>query len=169
MTKAPRRRTNAMRIGRGWVLITSAIAAVLASCTNARSGAPLPGAPTVMDVRMTEYQFEYSTVVPSGRVLFRVTNTGNELHNLVMVPLADDDPPINAMLADEVRQVLTPFAGIRDQLPGAEATFAVDLVEGRRYAMLCVLADAQERSHAVLGQASEFQPVAAGKTAVPGR
>lgn len=162
------RRAAAIRIGRGWVLITSAIAALLGSCTNSGSGAPLPSAPVVIDVRMSEYQFDYPAVVPSGRVLFRVTNTGNELHNLVMVTLDEDDPPIKAILADEVRQVLTPFAGIRDQLPGAEATFAVDLVEGRRYAMLCVLA-AQERSHAVLGQASEFQPVAAGKTAIPGR
>jgi hypothetical protein len=111
---------------------------------------------------MTEYQFEYPTVVPSGRVVFRVTNDGQELHNLVMVPLADDDPPIKAMLADEVRTVLTPFAGIRDQLPGAEATFAVDLVEDRRYAMLCILADAQQRSHAVLGMASEFRPAPPG-------
>jgi hypothetical protein len=156
------RRAKAIRTGGGRVLITSAIAAFLASCTKAASGPPLPPPPAVVAVRMTEYRFEYPTVVPSGRVVFRVTNAGKELHNLVMVPLPEDDPPIKAILADDVRQVLTPFGGIRDQLPGAGATFAVDLVKDRRYAMLCILADAQERSHSVLGMASEFRPAARG-------
>ncbi len=162
MRRAGSRRAKAIRIGGGRILSTVAIVVFLGSCANSASGAPLPPQPSVVTVRMTEYQFEYPTVVPSGRVLFRVTNDGQELHNLVMVPLADDDPPIKAMLADEVRTVLTPFAGIRDQLPGAEATFAVDLVEDRRYAMLCILADAQQRSHAVLGMASEFRPAPPG-------
>ena len=163
MTGVGCRRASAIRMGGVWAVVTSAVAAFLAGCTSAASNAPLPRPPAVVAVRTTEYQFEYPAVVPSGRVVFRVTNAGKELHDLVMVPLAEDNPPIKAMLADDVRQVLTPFAGIRDQLPGAEATFAVDLVEGRRYAMLCILADGEGRSHSALGEASEFRPVAPAK------
>lgn len=151
----PRRVSN-VGVLVGWILITLG----LTSCTSTASGAPLPRAPNVVDVRMTEYRFDYPPVVPSGRVLFRITNAGKELHDLIMVPLPEEDPPLAAMLADNMRQVLTPYAGIRDQVRGAGATFAVDLVAGRRYAMLCVLADAQGRSHSVLGMASEFRPVA---------
>lgn len=154
------RRACPQRLGdAGHLVLWALITCVVASCGGSASGAPLPPPPAVVDVRMTEYRFEYPQIVPSGRVVFHVTNAGKELHDLVMVPLPDEDPPITAMLADNIRQVLTPYAGIRDQLHGAGATFAVDLVAGRRYAMLCVLADAQGRSHSALGMASEFRPV----------
>lgn len=168
MRRIRRRRRTGLHGGPGR-LVLSSLAVALASCSRAGTGAPLPRPPAVVDVRMTEYRFDYPPVVPSGRVVFHVTNTGKELHDMVMVPLTEKDPPIAAMLADDVRQVLTPYAGIRDQMQGAGATFAVDLVAGRRYAMLCILADAQSRSHSVLGMASEFRPVAPAPSPAPHR
>lgn len=106
---------------------------------------------------MTEYRFDYDSTVPAGRVIFKVRNTGRVAHSLSLLPLTDDIPPIDEQLRGSRRLGISPFAGVAARRPGASATFAVDLVPGARYAVVCFLADSDRTLHALRGMASEFR------------
>ncbi len=143
-----------------------ALAAVVAtSCSSpAEPSIPLPaGDPTVV-VAMDEYRFDYDPEVPAGRVVFRFDNVGQLPHRVTMLPLPEDFPPIEEQLRSAERRVITPFAGIPDRPPGASETFAVDLLPGVRYALICFVEDPDGQSHAQKGMASEFR--AAGEVAI---
>lgn len=139
-----------------------AVAAAMALAGTACSGAlereqPLfQGAPTVV-VGMDEYRFDYDADIPAGRVVFKVVNTGETVHRLTMVPLEEDIPPIDQQLRGTDRRFLARFAGIPNRAPGDSGTFAVDLVPGVRYAMICFVTDADGQTHAVKGMSSEFR------------
>lgn len=130
---------------------------ILGSCASASKPALWSGPDTVA-VTMRDYRFEYKPVIPGGRVLFRVVNAGTHPHRLALVPLADDLPPIDAQLHGPVRESLAPFAGVRVMAPQTADSFAVDLVPGRRYAMVCFVKDpGSTESHALMGMNSEFR------------
>jgi hypothetical protein len=135
---------------------TLAVLLLLGSCSSATK-APLWVAPHV-DVTMKDYSFQYNAGIPSGRVLFRVVNAGTRAHRLTLVPMTDDMPPINVQLHGAVRSTIAPFAGVRALPPQTTDSFAVDLVPGRRYAMICFLKDpGVTESHALMGMNSEFR------------
>lgn len=113
---------------------------------------------------MAEFRFDHQRDVPAGRVVFRVRNDGRLEHELTLLPLAEDVPPISEQISGQKRRPVSLFAGVYPRQPGATDTFAVDLVAGRRYAMLCSLRDADGTSHARKGMASEFR---AGGTGTP--
>lgn len=139
---------------------------VLAACETApRQSAPLPAGPQVVEVEMSEYSFAHNGTIESGRALFRVTNRGRLPHNLSLVPLAEDIPPIDEQLRGGQRRAATPFAGIAALAPNATTTFAADLASGVRYAFICFLEDPDGTSHALRGMSSEFR---ASGTARPG-
>lgn len=106
---------------------------------------------------MREYRFDYDDAIPAGRVVFRIQNEGEVEHRLTLVPLPEDLPPIDEQIRGSVRQGVTPFAGVSERLPGGEGLFAVDLVAGQRYGMVCFVTDADGQSHAVKGMTSEFR------------
>ncbi|MDQ3897584.1 MAG: glycoside hydrolase, partial [Actinomycetota bacterium] len=124
---------------------------------------PLPvGAPEV-HVTMDEYGFEPDRVIPAGRVVFRVHNAGRRTHMLTLVPLPEDMPAIDVQLHGETRRSLDDFAGIYPRQPGGDGTFAVDLVAGQRFAMICFSQDPDEDvHHALKGMTYEFRPGAPG-------
>lgn len=105
---------------------------------------------------MSEYAFQHPPVVPAGRQVFRVTNTGNERHSLVLVALADDVPPILEQLRSDTRRGTPTLAKLLPRPPGSHDTFAVELPPGR-YGLVCFVAAAGGLSHAVMGMASEFK------------
>lgn len=117
----------------------------------------LPPGPAVVSVNMDDASFKYDQAVPAGRVVFRVQNVGTLLHNMVVLPLTDDLPPINEQLRGQERRVVQPFAAVRPVLPGDTREFAVDLEPGRRYGIICSVSDAEGKSHALKGQNSEFR------------
>lgn len=84
---------------------------------------------------MSEYRFDHPTGIPAGRVVFAVTNGGTVAHELRLRPLPEDMPPIEEQLRGSDRRILTSFAGVPSLEPGQSASFAVDLVPGRRYAL----------------------------------
>lgn len=142
--------------GAGRIALVCAL--VLAACqTRDHRSAPLPGGPQVVDVEMTEYSFNYDTAISAGRVLFRVTNTGREAHSLAMIPLSDDIPPIDQQVRGSQRLAVRPFAGVTARDSGESTTFAVDLVPGVRYALLCFVTDSDRVSHLLRGMTSEFR------------
>ncbi len=127
-------------------------------CTPRTTQAALPAPPPEVVVDMYEYQYEFQQSVPAGRVVFRFVNEGNEVHRPVLLPLSEEVPPILEQVRGDVRAALTPFARVPPRQPGETGTFAVDLVAGQRYALICFARTGDGRSHAVLGMASDIRP-----------
>ncbi len=136
--------------------------ALATTVTSCRSGQPaqarLPRPMPEVDVTMRDYRFDYDPRIPSGLVLFRVYNRGHVAHELDVVPLADDVPPIAEQLAGNNRRTVAPIAAVRPRLPGSAGAFVVDLERGRRYAFLSFLSSSDNVSDARKGMASEFRP-----------
>ncbi len=118
---------------------------------------PLPAGPQVVDVQMGDYNFEYDPDIGAGRVVLRVHNRGDVPHNLSLIPLADDIPPIGEQLRGSHRLAITPLARIKTRPPGTSTTMAVDLTAGVRYAFICFVRDAEGQPHFVRGMSAEFR------------
>lgn len=118
----------------------------------------------VVEVTMREYSFEVAHSLPAGRVVFRFSNAGSELHSPGLVALDAGAPQIDAHLRSTDRGPITPFAGVNPRLPGASGTFAVELDAGQRYALVCFLRTTTRESHAEKGMVWEGRagPYAAG-------
>lgn len=133
----------------------------LASCQGGDSGqasrAPLPRPAPVVKITMREYRFDYDPDIPSGRVVFRLVNKGRVSHRPSLLPLPENVPPIDEQLRGSKRRGISAFAGVPDRRPGAIGTFAVDLVAGRRYALVCYARDRDGSVHALKGMNSEFR------------
>ena len=105
---------------------------------------------------MREYGFGYDRSVRPGRTVFRVRNTGRLSHELVLIPLPKNFPPIDVQLRSKKRQVIAPIAHLQPVQPGRSGTFAVDLAPGR-YAMVSFVTDRNGMSEALKGMNSEFR------------
>lgn len=128
---------------------------VTASPTAGSQGWP-PSTPEVA-VTMYDYGFDFDTPVPAGRVVFRVRNTGSVTHRVTLVPLPEDMPPIDEQLHSDNRRGVHPVAGVNPRSPGGSSVFAVDLEEGRRYALICYQEDDDGVVHALKGGNAEFR------------
>lgn len=139
------------------VVAALSVPVALGGCGGRRGGAALPEPPPVVTVTMREYRFTLPRSVPSGRVVFRFVNAGRVLHQPDMVPMPAGLPPIGEQVRGGTRAAVSPFAGIPPRRPGRTGTFAVDLVPGQRYAIVCFARDSDdEGSHAVKGMTAEF-------------
>ena len=107
---------------------------------------------------MTDHRFELDRDPGPGRTVFRVRNQGKSPHHLILFPMPEDLPPIAEQLGGFQRRFVEPFAGIYDRAPGDTGTFAVDLVAGRRYAMVCSVLAEDKEPHWKKGMATEFRP-----------
>lgn len=137
-----------------------ALAAGLVSCSADSTATTRPVAPTavpVINVTMSDHRFVLDRNPPPGRVVFRIRNAGEAPHHLIMFPMPEDLPPIAEQLGGFQRRYVEPFAGIYDRAPGDIGTFAVDLVAGRRYAMVCSVMAADGEPHWKKGMATEFR------------
>lgn len=139
------------------VLLTAVILLAPACGGDSAAKPPLfPPTPEVV-VELDEYRFSYRAPVAAGRVVFRFTNVGGRPHRPSLLPLSDDLPPIDEQLRGTRRRPITPFAGIPTRAPGQKGSFAVELVAGTRYALICFMEDGDGRSHAVKGMSAEFR------------
>jgi hypothetical protein len=130
--------------------------AIICSGCGVASSEWLPARPPVVTVKMREYAFVYSPTIPRGEVVFNVENVGHDNHQLVVVPLSPDIPPILQQVRGTVRRPVNPLAGIPDILPGTSDCFEVFLQQGR-YALMDLEYNSVGESDAALGMASEFQ------------
>ncbi len=124
---------------------------------------PLPVPAPVVEVTMREYQFDFTPPAQAGHVVFRFTNAGQVIHRPAMVALPDEMPPIEEQLRGTERRLLDPLAGVYDRLPGGTGTFAIDLRQNQRYALVCFALDRDGSRHNVKGMAAEFRPEAPPK------
>lgn len=149
---------------RGFALPFTAVLAaaglLAASCSPTGDGgrpADLPASPPVVAVTLREYRFHLDPDVPAGRVVFRIRNAGKVAHRPALLPLEEDLPPLDEQLRGPVRLAVSPFAGVRTRAPGARGAFAVDLVPGTRYGLICFIRDPDGSSHALKGMSFEFR------------
>lgn len=139
------------------------VGALLSASCGGRTAEVVTGLPpsaTVVDVHMEEYRFVYDKSIVPGRTIFKVTNSGKEDHSIVMFPVSDDFPPIDAQLHGDERRTVEPMAQVFPRKPGESGSFAVDLQPGQRYVFLCLIAASDGQSHALKGMNSEFVPSA---------
>ena len=133
------------------------------SCRSSTPGPALPTAAPVVQAVLEEYRFTMARPIPAGRVVFRFVNNGSEAHRPVLFPLPEDLPPLDEQVRGTKRRAISPFAGVHTQLPGAKGTFAVDLVQGKRYGFICVVKSPKDdRSHSLKGMTFEFRAGVAG-------
>ena len=120
-----------------------------------RVRADFPAPAAQVDVGMREYGFDYASAFQSGRIVINVRNDGQVPHQLVLVSLPPELPPIDEQLRSGERTVVPTVVGLRERAPGGSGTFAVDLDPGR-YAFICFLQDSDGVQHARKGMNSEF-------------
>jgi hypothetical protein len=145
------------KIVRLFVIVATVL--LFGGCSLGRAEETLPASPPEIVVEMYEYEYRYNIQqpIPAGRVVFRFVNGGDEVHRPVLLPLTDEVPPILEQVRGDVRAAATPFAGVPPRGPDQTGTFAVDLMPGQRYALICFARTADNRSHAVLGMASDLR------------
>ena len=155
-----------MRSHRGrMAAILTLLPTALLSCGGSPSkGSPLPASSPVIEVTAREYTLAVKGSLSAGRVVFRTVNAGAETHNPALVALDDDVPPIDSFLRQTDRRPIRAFAGTNPRGPGANGTFAVDLVAGRRYAFVCFTRTAAGERHAEKGMTWEGRADAAPVT-----
>lgn len=105
---------------------------------------------------MRDYRFEHAGSVPSGRVVFTVRNAGTVVHELVLVELPEDFPPIAQQLRSDERRGVDTLAAVRARAPGTRDTFGSDLSPGR-YAFICFIQGADGVPHWQKGMTSELR------------
>ncbi len=149
--RAGRFRAAALSLG-----MLGVVMVVVTGCTG--SGKPTwSNGPAVIAVAMREYRFDYDPAIPAGRVVFEFFNAGHVEHRPVLLALPEDLPPIDIQLRGTERRGIAPFAGVPAQAPGEAGTFAVDLLPGRRYALICFARGADGEPHFLEGMNSEFR------------
>lgn len=141
--------------GRGSRLLVAAFLTALA-LPGCKGSGPPPRRPRLLKVSMREYAFDHVPVVPAGRVVVLAENNGQLAHELVMVLLPDDVPPIDQQLRSGQRRAVASIAALHGRPPGRQGTFAVDLAPGR-YAFICFLVDPDGAQHARKGMSSELR------------
>jgi hypothetical protein len=121
----------------------------------------IPEGTEVVDLDLTEFAFEgdlESDAVSSGDFAFHMTNTGEQAHEAILVPLPDEGA-IEDLLQDESFQpepVFVKFPFGSDE----EADVALpEALEPGRYGLVCFLPDtddAEGAPHAFKGMVAEF-------------
>lgn len=129
-------------------------AVALASCSGSTASA-LPPSPPTVHVAMRDYSFDFkASSIPRGRVVFQITNAGKRYHQLALIPLPPDFPPLKQQLEGTTRQVVHELVSSPPLQPGASDTFAANLTAGRWGFVDFFIGP--EGSHAAKGDAAEF-------------
>ena len=129
---------------------------VVAGVSCERSERALPPGPATVQVTMSDNRFGYRPPRATGRVVFEARNEGRVDHELVLVIVPEDLPPLDAQLRSGSRRVIATLAGVPRRQPGRRGAFAVDLEPGR-YGIICFIEDADGVQHAQKGMSSEFR------------
>lgn len=150
-------RSGAPRGGLAALLLVVAVPGCATGSPQGAAPPPVPAPAPVVEVTMTDFRFDIARPIPAGRVVFRMTNAGQSSHNLILIPVPEDLPPIEEQIRGSQRRLVEPYAGIYDRAPGDTGTFAVNLLPGQRYAILCTMVGEDGEGHSKKGMALEFR------------
>jgi uncharacterized cupredoxin-like copper-binding protein len=135
-------------------LVAAVLLASASSCSGSSRSFPPPARTVHVDMR--EYRFDYRKSFRAGRTVVRVRNRGELVHQLVLINLPADVPPLDTQLRSGERRVVPTIVDVQARPPGATGSFAVDLDPGR-YGFVCFVQDPDGRQHAQKGMSSEFR------------
>ncbi len=134
------------------MLVIGALVVAATGCGG--DPAPPPG-PRYLDVAMSEFRFNVSGALRSGRTVITVRNVGQLQHEFILEELPADFPPFDQQIHSTQRRSLPTLALARRD-PGGSRTFAVDLKPGR-YAIVCFIHDPDGLTHALKGMDAELR------------
>lgn len=118
----------------------------------------LPAGPAIVDVVEHDYSYTLGRQgqLPAGRTVFRISNRSALDHDLSLVAVPEDVPPILDQLRSADRRAVATLARLPSRPRGTRDAFAVELTPGR-YALLCFENDPDGQTHALKGMAVEFR------------
>lgn len=115
-----------------------------------------------VEVTMTEFAFAAPETVPAGEFEVTAVNTGEQPHEMGVVPLKEGAPPLEELvkLSDkELEKYLAgPFGGTEGPIkPGEEKTFTLDGSKAASFGFACFIKDPEtKKPHVQLGMAGQF-------------
>ncbi len=121
------------RPGPRWAaaLVGMALVAAGGCASRSDSDTALPPPPHYVKVTMREYSFTLPPQVSPGRALFEIFNQGALRHDLALVVLPPDFPPLGEQLRGTTRRPLATLAYLPPLAPKSRGAFAADLPPGR--------------------------------------
>lgn len=144
------------RRARRAIAFVGVVVAATSCAPSAGPTRPVPSLPSEVKVTLSEYRFNVRpSGLPPGRVIFRFANRGRESHRPVLLRLDEGFPPIQEEVRNATQRFLLPFARIDTRPPRSTGTFAVELVQGQRYALVCFVRAADGQGHAYKGMTWE--------------
>ncbi|MFN2506289.1 MAG: hypothetical protein ABR540_19090 [Acidimicrobiales bacterium] len=128
-----------------------ALTALFAGSCGSETSFPKP--PAQATIKMEEFRFEASGL-GEGRTLVTLENAGRLQHQLTLITLAKDVPPLAEQLRSEKRRG-APTVVLLLRPPGTTTRFAVDLAPGR-YGLVCLLTGPDGEQHGLKGMTYDF-------------
>ncbi len=136
--------------------VLAALSLAALSC-GSEDEPPLPPRPAVVDVSLSdEYRFDYTPPRAPGRTVFKVRNDGGQEHELVLLPLPEDFPPLEQQVRGRKRRAVGTLAYQQPLGAGGRGLFAVDLERGR-YGLVCFVEGRDRIPHSRKGMVAEFR------------
>jgi hypothetical protein len=163
-----------LRSTRKWVPLALALFLTvgLAACGSDDDAEPGATATTVaeddtaegsggeVEVQAVEYGFVLPETLPAGETTFTLKNNGEEPHQLILVPLVDDAPPVADLIKLSQKESAKYFSGKPSEAhakPGEEAKPLEVNLEAGRYGYVCfVRTKESKKPHAFLGMYGEL-------------
>lgn len=115
-----------------------------------------------IEVPMTEFAFGAPETVPAGEFEVTAINSGEQPHEMGVIPLKEGAPPIDELIkmGDKALQkwAAGPFGGTEGPIkPGEEKTFTLDGTNAASFAFACFIKDPKtKKPHAMLGMVGSF-------------
>jgi len=162
---------------RRWLCLFAAALLVLGACGGgddaaeenategneaAQEGADADAPADSFEVQMTEFAFGAPEVVPATEFEVTAVNSGDQPHEMGVVPLKEGAPPVEELvkMGDKALQkwAAGPFGGTEGPIgPGEEKTFTLDGSKAASFAFACFVKDPKtKKPHVVLGMHGSF-------------
>jgi plastocyanin len=113
-----------------------------------------------VEVQAVEYGFVLPETLPAGETTFAFKNNGKEPHQLILVPLLDDAPPVEDLIKLSQKEGAKYFKGRPSETsakPGEEGKPLEVTLEAGRYGYVCfVRTKESKKPHAFLGMYGEL-------------
>ena len=115
-----------------------------------------------IEVQMTEFAFGAPQTVPAGEFEVTVVNSGDQPHEMGVIPLKEGAPPLEELvkMGDKELQkwAAGPFGGTMGPIkPGEEKTFTLDGTNAASFGFACFIKDPKtKKPHVQLGMFGSF-------------